>query len=88
MTPGCNSEYCLVDERITGIKPKSLTFEEAASVPLTSLTAWEGMIENMKISPSKDNSEKSILILGGAGGVGSVAIQIAKHVLKLKVSNF
>jgi NADPH2:quinone reductase len=72
--PGCNAQYQCVDERIVGRKPQRLTHEEAASLPLTTLTAWEGMIDRMKVE-----SGKTILIIGGAGGVGSVAIQLAKQ---------
>jgi len=87
--PGCNAEYTLIDERITGRKPKTLTWEEAAAIPLTGLTSWEGMNYQMNIPVPKSkieelaNSKKSILIVGGAGGVGSIAIQIAKRVLHL-----
>jgi NADPH2:quinone reductase len=70
---GCNSELHLVDERIVGRKPKSLDFAQAAAMPLTSITAWEGFFDRMKVQAGK-----SILIIGGAGGVGSVGIQLAK----------
>jgi len=76
--PGCNSEFHLVDERIVGKKPKSLNMEESASMPLTSLTAWEALFDRMKITKEKDFG-KTILIIGGAGGVGSIAIQLAKY---------
>lgn len=82
--PGSNSEFQLVDERITGKKPSSLTMEEAAAMPLTSLTAWEIMFDRIRINPEKDK-KKSILIIGGAGGVGSVAIQLAKEIAGLTV---
>lgn len=81
---GSNSEYQLVDERIVGFKPKNLTMAEAAAIPLTGLTAWESLFDRIKIDPKKDHG-KSILILAGAGGVGSIAIQIAKKVAGLKV---
>jgi len=71
--PGCNSELHLVDERIAGRKPKSLDFAQAAALPLTSITAWEGFFDRLKVQ-----SGKSILIIGGAGGVGSIGIQLAK----------
>nr|BAJ97942.1 predicted protein [Hordeum vulgare subsp. vulgare] len=80
---GCNAEYCAVDERIVGKKPTSLTWEEAASFPLTGITAWEVFFDSMKIGKSDEG--KTILITAGAGGVGSIAIQIAKKILKLKV---
>jgi len=80
---GCNAEYQLVDERIVGRKPLSLSVAEAAAMPLTALTAWEILFDRMRIH-EKDKG-KSILIIGGAGGVGSIAIQIAKKVAGLKV---
>jgi zinc-binding alcohol dehydrogenase family protein len=71
--PGCNSELHLVDERIVGRKPKSLDFAQAAAMPLTSITAWEAFHDRMKVQPGK-----RILIISGAGGVGSIGIQLAK----------
>ncbi|WP_454191000.1 zinc-binding alcohol dehydrogenase family protein [Paenibacillus sp. Marseille-Q7038] len=77
---GGNSEFHLVDERIVGHKPATLTFAEAAALPLTGLTAWEGMFDRIGISENAaDNHNKTILIISGAGGVGSVATQLAKH---------
>jgi zinc-binding alcohol dehydrogenase family protein len=70
---GCNSEYHLVDERIVGRKPKKLDFAQAAAMPLTSITAWEAFYDRMKIQRGR-----SMLIIGGAGGVGSIGIQLAK----------
>lgn len=75
--PGANSEYHLVDERIVGRKPEKLSYPEAAALPLTSLTAWEALFDRLSI-PETGNENKSILIIGGAGGVGSIAIQLAK----------
>ncbi|WP_447971093.1 zinc-binding alcohol dehydrogenase family protein [Nitrospira sp. M1] len=83
--PGSNSEYQLVDERIVGKKPSSLSFAEAAALPLTSITAWEGMFERLGISTRGEDAGKFILIIGGAGGVGSIAIQLAKQLAKLNV---
>ncbi len=82
---GSNSEFQLVDERIVGKKPASLSFAEAAALPLTSITAWEALFERLQISAQGDDAGKSILIIGGAGGVGSIAIQLAKKLAKLKV---
>lgn len=82
--PGSNQEYQLIDERIVGFAPKRLTSEEAAAMPLTAITAYEILFDRMGLSKEKD-SGKSILIIGGAGGVGSVTIQIAKKLLGLKV---
>ncbi|GCF11311.1 zinc-binding alcohol dehydrogenase family protein [Dictyobacter arantiisoli] len=77
--PGSDSEYQLIDERIVGRKPTSLDFAEAAALPLTTLTAWEGLFDRMGISQQPaQNQGKSILIIGAAGGVGSIATQIAK----------
>ncbi|MGI2327110.1 zinc-binding alcohol dehydrogenase family protein [Planococcus sp. YIM B11945] len=76
---GGHSEVHLVDERLVGKKPKTLNFAEAAAMPLTSITAWEAMFDRMGISRRpEDNEGKTILIIGAAGGVGSVATQIAK----------
>jgi len=77
--PGCDSEYHLVDERIVGRKPKSLDFAQAAAIPLTAITAWEAFFDRMKVQKGR-----SLLIIGGAGGVGSIGIQIAK-IAELKV---
>lgn len=82
--PGSNQEYQLVDERIVGFAPQKLTVEEAVAMPLTSLTAYEILFDRMGISKEKD-AGKSILVIGGAGGVGSITIQIAKKLLGLNV---
>jgi NADPH2:quinone reductase len=84
--PGTNSELHLVDERIVGRKPANLSFAEAAALPLTTLTAWELMFDRMAISKSGAHAGKSVLVLGGAGGVGSVAIQLAKKLARLHVT--
>lgn len=81
---GSNAAFQLIDERIVGTKPKSLRRQEAAAIPLTGLTAWEAIFDRMKVDPNKAKG-KSILILAGAGGVGSIAIQIAKQVAGLTV---
>lgn len=78
--PGCNSEYHLVDERIVGNKPKTLDFVQSAAIPLTGITAYESLFDRLKVSESPDkNKGKSILIIGAAGGVGSIAVQLAKN---------
>ena len=71
--PGSNSEFQLVDERIVGRKPKKLDFAQAAALPLTSITAWESFHHLMKVEAGK-----TLLLIGGAGGVGSIGIQLAK----------
>jgi len=83
--PGSNSELQLVDERIVGKKPKSLDFAQAAAIPLTAITAWEAYFDRMKIDAGGKHRGASLLIIGGAGGVGSIGIQIAKVVAGLKV---
>jgi zinc-binding alcohol dehydrogenase family protein len=74
-----------VDERIVGRKPANLGFAEAAALPLTLLTAWEGLFDRMALSRRGDDAGKSVLIIGGAGGVGSIAIQLAKRLARLTV---
>lgn len=81
---GSNAEFQIVDERIAGNKPTSLTNAEAAVIPLTGLTAWEILFDRIRINPEKDKG-KSILIIGGAGGVGSIAIQLSKKIAGLTV---
>jgi NADPH:quinone reductase len=82
--PGTNSEFHLVDERIVGRKPKSLDFAAAAALPLTSITAWEMLFDRFAI-PRDGGEGKSLLIVGGAGGVGSVCIQLARTLTRLTV---
>lgn len=77
--PGSNAELQAIDERIVGRKPRTLAFADAAALPLTAITAWEGLFDRMHIRVGGEDSDKSVLIIGGAGGVGSVAIQLAKH---------
>lgn len=80
--PGANAEFQLVDERIVSIKPKSLSFSESAALPLTSITAWELLFERLEVS---SESEGVILIVGAAGGVGSILIQLVKQLTNLVV---
>jgi zinc-binding alcohol dehydrogenase family protein len=82
--PGTNSEFHAVDERIVGHKPKSLDFAEAAALPLTAITAWELLFESLGVVEGQGKGE-SILIIGGAGGVGSILIQLAKKLTSLRV---
>ncbi|QRO00240.1 zinc-binding alcohol dehydrogenase family protein [Archangium violaceum] len=78
LRPGCDSELHLVDERIVGHKPKSLDDAQAAALPLTALTAHEALFDRCAIDPGGQNASRSLLIINGAGGVGSIAIQFAK----------
>ncbi|WP_284776757.1 zinc-binding alcohol dehydrogenase family protein [Agrobacterium sp. lyk4-40-TYG-31] len=83
--PGSNSELHLVDERIVGTKPKSLSFEEAAALPLTAITAYEALFDRLKVKDPVAGAANAILIIGGAGGVGSIAIQLARQLTDLTV---
>ena len=75
--PGSYAEYQAVDERIVGKKPASTSFADAAALPLTAITAWELLFERFSLPPASSTGE-ILLIVGGAGGVGSIAIQLAK----------
>lgn len=79
---GTNSEFHLVDERLVAKKPRSLSFEEAAALPLTSLTAWELLFDRLEISPSEKGT---LLITGAAGGVGSILVQLARQRTQLTI---
>ncbi len=83
---GTNAEYQLVDERLVGHMPQTFTMEQGAALPLTAVTAWESLFDRLGIleDPARNHGE-SILIIGGAGGVGSIAIQLAKKLAGLKV---
>lgn len=81
--PGSNTAHQLIDARIVGHKPQSLDWAAAAALPLTALTAWEGLFERLNIQDA--GAEKTLLIIGGAGGVGSLAIPFAKHNSKINV---
>ena len=83
--PGSNAEYQLVDERITGRMPKTLSFAEAAALPLTTITAWEMLFDRFAIRIGKPASAGALLIIGGAGGVGSIALQLARRLTGLTV---
>lgn len=77
--PGCNAERVLVEEAICGHRPANLSAAEAAALPLTGLTAWEALFERLGLDPEGADAGRSLLILGGAGGVGSIAIQLARR---------
>lgn len=76
--PGSNAQYQLVDARLVAHKPRTLDFAQAAALPLTALTAWELLFERMPYSLDGGGSGRTLLVVGGAGGVGSIAIQLAK----------
>lgn len=80
--PGSNSELHLVDERIVGRKPRSLDFAAAAALPLTTITAWETLFDRFRLAAE---STGTLLVLGAAGGVGSMMIQLARALTRLTV---
>lgn len=82
--PGSNAEFQLVDERLAGRKPASLGFAEAAGIPLTSITAWEILFDCFRLETGAGAGD-AILVIGGAGGVGSILIQLAKQLTGLTV---
>ncbi|MEB2846280.1 zinc-binding alcohol dehydrogenase family protein [Endobacterium cereale] len=82
---GTNAEYHLVDERIVGAKPKTLSFEEAAALPLTAITAYEALFHRMKVQDKVAGSWNAVLLIGGAGGVGSIAIQLLRELSDVTV---
>jgi NADPH:quinone reductase len=83
--PGTNSALHIVDERIVGRKPRNLTFAEAAALPLTAITAWEALFDRLKVTDPTPEGGGSILVVGGAGGVGSIAIQILRQLTGLTI---
>ncbi len=83
--PGANSQFHLVDERIVGHKPKTLSNAEAAALPLTSITAYEMLFDRLDVRKPVAGGANAILIVGGAGGVGSIAIQLVRALTDLTV---
>lgn len=83
--PGTNSALHLVDERIVGHMPASLDFAQAAALPLTSITAWELLFDRIGVVPGKKPGGKTLLVIGAAGGVGSVLVQLARRLTALTV---
>lgn len=82
--PGSNAEYQLVDERIVGHAPASLSDAEAAALPLTAITAWELLFDRLGVAEN-GGAGQSLLIVGAAGGVGSILVQLARQLTRLKV---
>ncbi len=80
---GSYAQFQVVDERIVGKKPQSLSYAEAAALPLTSLTAWEMLFDRLEVA--KIDANKSILVIGAAGGVGSILVQLVKKLTKLNI---
>jgi NADPH2:quinone reductase len=82
---GTNSELHLVDERIVGRKPRSLDFAQAAAMPLTAITAWEALFERLQLRLGRPDDAGTLLITAGAGGVGSIAIQLARRLTGARI---
>ncbi|WP_425913486.1 zinc-binding alcohol dehydrogenase family protein [Pseudomonas sp. GWSMS-1] len=82
---GANSELHVVDERIVGRMPAKLAFAEAAALPLTAITAWELLFERLQVSQGSADLGQSLLIVGAAGGVGSILVQLARQLTGLTV---
>ncbi|MBN8184996.1 zinc-binding alcohol dehydrogenase family protein [Roseibium aggregatum] len=82
---GTNSEYHLIDERIVGRKPTSLSFAEAAAMPLTAITAWEALFDRLKVNDPVPAGSNTLLIIGGSGGVGSIAVQLARQLTNMTI---
>lgn len=76
--PGSNAELQAVDERLVGPVPRTLGLPDAAAMPLTALTAWEGLFDRMGIRTDGGNRGETLLVIGGAGGVGSMAVQLGR----------
>lgn len=83
--PGTNAPLHLVDERIAALKPRTLGFAEAAALPLTAITAFEGLFDRLKLAVGKTGDHGVVLIVGAAGGVGSMAVQLARRLTALTV---
>ncbi|MDH1262419.1 zinc-binding alcohol dehydrogenase family protein [Pseudomonas sp. GD03944] len=82
---GANSELHVVDERIVGRMPSSLSFADAAALPLTAITAWELLFERLQVAEGREDQGQSLLIVGAAGGVGSILVQLARQLTGLTV---
>ena len=83
--PGANSEQHVVDERIVGRMPESLDFAQAAALPLTTITAWELLFDRLRVLDNHAPSQRTLLIIGAAGGVGSILTQLARQLTGLTV---
>ncbi len=82
---GSNAEFQLVDERIVGRMPGNLDFPEAAALPLTTITAYEALFDRLRVREAVPGAENALLVIGGAGGVGSMTIQLARGLTNLTV---
>jgi zinc-binding alcohol dehydrogenase family protein len=83
--PGTNAELQLVDERLVGAMPASLDFAHAAALPLTAITAWELLFDRLKVQHADPAHANTLLVIGAAGGVGSILIQLARQLTGLTI---
>jgi zinc-binding alcohol dehydrogenase family protein len=83
--PGCNAEFQCVDERIAALAPVSLSDAQAAALPLTAITAWEMLFERLQVPLGAAASDRIVLVVGAAGGVGSVLVQLARQLTSATV---
>ncbi|WP_028111964.1 zinc-binding alcohol dehydrogenase family protein [Ferrimonas kyonanensis] len=83
--PGSNAEYQLVHQELVGRKPANLSFAQAAALPLTTITAWEILFDRLKLDPNADLSQRTLLVIGAAGGVGSILLQLANHLTDIRI---
>lgn len=83
--PGTNAEYHVVDARIVGRKPASIDYAQAAALPLTAITAWEALFDRLDVRRGVPGAATAVLVIGGAGGVGSIAIQLVRQLTDLTV---
>lgn len=83
--PGTNSESHAVDERLAAKKPKTLDWADAAALPLTAITAWELLFDRLNVPYGQKRSKGALLVINGAGGVGSILIQLARRLTGLTV---
>ncbi len=82
---GTNAEYHLVDERIVGKAPQSLSDAEAGAVPLTAITAWELLFDRIGLLQGNQDTDVRLLVVGAAGGVGSILVQLAAQLTNATV---
>lgn len=83
--PGAYAQYQAVDARIVAKKPASLSFAEAAALPLTALTAWETLFDRLRVNDPVPGADPALLLIGAAGGVGSITLQLARELTELRL---
>jgi len=83
--PGCNAQLQTVDYRIVGNAPANLDDTQAAALPLTSITAWEILFDRLQLDKPSPHNKRTLLVIGGAGGVGSILIQLAAQLTDVTI---